>query len=120
MTLTLTPTPTPTLTTDPDPNQVQNVTCLQPAVEGTGNNVIDDALASTPLTSTRGRACDGGCCTDACSRVVFPTFATDEEVEAFRTELEHAMTEPFHQFSLSKCGAPSVPRLSLHLLPWLY
>jgi hypothetical protein len=41
-------------------------------------------------------------------------------VEAFRTELEHAMTEPFHQFSLSKCGAPSVPRLSLHLLPWLY
>jgi len=82
--------------------QVQNVTCLQPAVEGTGNNVIDDALASTPLHE--GRACDGGCCADACSRVVFPTFATDEEVEAFRTELEHAMVEPFHQFSLSKCA----------------
>lgn len=89
---------------------MQNVTCLQPAVEGTGNNVIDDALTSTPLTSTRGRACDGGCCTDTCSRVVFPTFATDEEVEAFRTELEHAMTEPFHQFSLSKCAALRVAR----------
>ena len=55
-----------------------NVTCLQPAEEGAGNNVIDDELASTPLRE--GRTCEGGCCTDACSRVVFPTFATQEEV----------------------------------------
>ena len=29
---------------------------------------------------------------------------SQEEVDAFRAELEHSMVEPFHQFSLSKCA----------------
>ena len=68
-----------------------NVTCLQPAEEGAGNNVIDDELASTPLRE--GRTCEGGCCTDACSRVVFPTFATQEEVRPPRRELSLSSPE---------------------------
>jgi len=79
-----------------------NVTCLQPAVEGTGDNVIDDELAATKLKP--GRVCAGGECCDACSRVHFPGFTTAPEAETFMAELEQVIVPPLHQFSLQKCA----------------
>ena len=84
--------------------QVRNVTCMQPARDGLEpeGGLMDDALAALPLRP--GRACDGGSCCDACSRVMFPAFATPAEVDAFLEELQHAIVPPLHQFSLAKCA----------------
>ena len=87
-----------------------NVTCMQPADDAPktrpehdpGYGVVDDDLLAVPLKP--GRACAGGTCCDACSRVVFPTFASIAESEAFLTELQLAIVPPFHQFSLQKCA----------------
>ena len=44
-----------------------NVTCMQPLVDGTGYDIINDDLAQLPLKE--GRTCEGGVCCDECSRV---------------------------------------------------
>lgn len=80
----------------------RNVTCMQPAEEGAGINVINDELTSVALRP--GRACVGGECCEACSRVTFPVFATHAESDAFVQELQSAITPPLHQFSLQKCA----------------
>jgi len=79
-----------------------NVTCQQPAEDGEGVNVIDQALLDVSLCP--GRACSGGVCCEACSRVTFPIFATRAECEAFLEELQYAITPPLHQFSIQKCA----------------
>lgn len=81
---------------------ISNVTCMQPAMEGTGTNLIDEELVQ--LTLREGRVCEGGECCAACSRVAFPLFATATETEAFLQELQHAIVPPLHQFSLQKCA----------------
>jgi hypothetical protein len=64
--------------------QTTNVTCMQPrddGVEGKAramNYIFDDA-AHKDLPLTEGRRCEGGTCCEACSRNVFPTFASEEE-----------------------------------------
>jgi hypothetical protein len=62
-----------------------NVTCMQPD-ESTGTegaarkmNYIFDDMSHRDLPLTEGRRCEGGTCCDACSRNIFPTFATDAE-----------------------------------------
>jgi len=65
-----------------------NVTCMQPSESGLttqGMNYIFDDSAAKDLDLTEGRRCEGGTCCDACSRNVFPTFATNGEtdLEAF-------------------------------------
>ena len=81
---------------------VRNVTCMQPAVEGGGYEVINDDLLAVDLRE--GRACADGTCCDACSRVNFPSFATQPEVSAFLSELQFSIVPPLHQFSLQKCA----------------
>jgi len=82
--------------------QATNVTCMQPVEEGGGYGVIDDDLVAVPLRP--GRACEGGDCCEACSRVLFPSFTSEAEADAFVKELEFSMVEPFEQFSLQKCA----------------
>ena len=82
-----------------------NVTCLQPAEQSDApdaHNKMDEALLAIPLKP--GRACHGGECCDACSRVVSPAFTTVAEADAFLDELRLAITPPLHQFSLQKCA----------------
>ncbi len=63
-----------------------NVTCMQPAEEtesvaGTArrmNYVFDDGDHKN-LPLSEGRRCEGGNCCDACSRNIFPTFASEKE-----------------------------------------
>lgn len=60
----------------------KNITCMQPASEGLsteGMNYIFDDAAHKDLTLKEGRKCEDGSCCDACSRNIFPTFATDYE-----------------------------------------
>ena len=78
-----------------------NVTCMQPVEEGTGYDLVNEELVQVPLRP--GRACDGGACCDACSRVSLPSFATAAEADAFRAEVEFVITPPTEQFSLQKC-----------------
>lgn len=65
--------------------QTTNVTCMQPddstGLEGAArkmNYVFDDGDHKN-LPLTEGRRCEGGNCCDACSRNIFPTFASHEE-----------------------------------------
>lgn len=83
--------------------QTTNVTCMQPAEEGGGYDVINDDLLKVPL-QPGGRVCDGGVCCEACSRVNLPSFATHAECEAFVNELQQVIVPPLHQFSLQKCA----------------
>lgn len=63
-----------------------NVTCMQPAgADGEAGaarrmNYIFDDSAHKHLPLTEGRCCEGGNCSDACSRNIFPTFASHKEV----------------------------------------
>lgn len=64
-----------------------NVTCMQPVVdEGIDgkarrmNYIFDDA-SHKDLPLEEGRRCEDGSCCDACSRNIFPTFATDKEID---------------------------------------
>ena len=65
--------------------QTTNVTCMQPD-EAVGteskakrlNYIMDDGCHKD-LPLAEGRRCEGGECCDACSRNIFPTFATDVE-----------------------------------------
>ena len=63
-----------------------NVTCMQPLVEeGMANaarrmNYIFDDMAHKHLPLMEGRRCEDGSCCDACSRNIFPTFASEDEV----------------------------------------
>ena len=63
-----------------------NLTCMQPELSGIEaaahniNYVLDDStMAELPLVE--GRKCQKGRCCDACSRNVFPTFATPAETD---------------------------------------
>eukprot|EP00535_Pseudo-nitzschia_heimii_P003816 CAMPEP_0197175886 /NCGR_PEP_ID=MMETSP1423-20130617/1977_1 /TAXON_ID=476441 /ORGANISM="Pseudo-nitzschia heimii, Strain UNC1101" /LENGTH=615 /DNA_ID=CAMNT_0042625135 /DNA_START=209 /DNA_END=2056 /DNA_ORIENTATION=+ len=61
-----------------------NVTCMQPrddGIEGKARamSYIFDDSSHKDLPLTEGRRCEGGTCCDACSRNVFPVFATDRE-----------------------------------------
>jgi len=52
-----------------------------------------------------GRACRGGACCAACSRVTYDALITPAEAEAFTRELDFVWPEDTgHQFSLSKCA----------------
>jgi len=93
------------------PRSTHNVTCKQPTVdapktraeEEPGYNVINDELLAVPLRE--GRACVGGRCCEACSRVTFESLCTVEEVDAFVQELEVVWPDDTgHQFSISKCA----------------
>eukprot|EP00578_Thalassiosira_sp_NH16_P016919 CAMPEP_0181123046 /NCGR_PEP_ID=MMETSP1071-20121207/25661_1 /TAXON_ID=35127 /ORGANISM="Thalassiosira sp., Strain NH16" /LENGTH=1033 /DNA_ID=CAMNT_0023208103 /DNA_START=49 /DNA_END=3150 /DNA_ORIENTATION=+ len=63
--------------------QRTNVTCMQPETSGANriamNSIFDDA-AHKDLPLMEGRRCEGGTCCDACSRNIFPTFASDAEI----------------------------------------
>eukprot|EP00563_Minutocellus_polymorphus_P016147 CAMPEP_0181050762 /NCGR_PEP_ID=MMETSP1070-20121207/16690_1 /TAXON_ID=265543 /ORGANISM="Minutocellus polymorphus, Strain NH13" /LENGTH=267 /DNA_ID=CAMNT_0023129731 /DNA_START=19 /DNA_END=819 /DNA_ORIENTATION=+ len=60
-----------------------NVTCMQPKEEGLTSaaqmNYIFDDSSHKDLPLTEGRRCEDGRCCDACSRSIFPTFATEAE-----------------------------------------
>jgi hypothetical protein len=61
-----------------------NVTCMQPrddGVEGRAQamSYIFDDSAHKDLPLTEGRRCEDGHCCDACSRNIFPTFASEAE-----------------------------------------
>ena len=64
----------------------KNVTCMQPDDSGgmagaarKMNYVFDDGDHKN-LPLTEGRRCEGGTCCDACSRNIFPTFASEAEI----------------------------------------
>jgi len=64
--------------------QRTNITCMQPTQEGIntiGMNYIFDDSAAMDLPLEEGRRCEDGNCCDACSRNIFPTFATDGELD---------------------------------------
>lgn len=62
-----------------------NVTCMQPdeslgvAAKAQRMSYIFDDSSHKDLPLTEGRRCEGGTCCDACSRNIFPTFASEEE-----------------------------------------
>ena len=60
-----------------------NVTCMQPKDEGLTSahqmNYIFDDSSHKDLPLTEGRRCEDGHCCDACSRNIYPTFASDAE-----------------------------------------
>ncbi len=63
-----------------------NVTCMQPRDDGdAGNaramNYIFDDSSHKDLPLEEGRRCEDGTCCDACSRNIFPTFATEHEID---------------------------------------
>tara|TARA_B110001452_G_scaffold266827_1_gene274747 strand:+ start:1220 stop:2176 length:957 start_codon:yes stop_codon:yes gene_type:complete len=88
-----------------------NVTCMRPVEEGAGYDLVNEELVQVPLRP--GRACDGGVCCDACSRVSLPSFATAAEADAFRAEVEFVITPPTEQFSLQSArSATRAPRSS--------
>jgi len=61
-----------------------NVTCMMPEQEGANrigmNSIFDDA-AHKDLPLEEGRRCAGGDCSCACSRNIFPTFASSSEID---------------------------------------
>jgi len=64
--------------------QTTNVTCMKPALEGEEGaqermNYIFDDSTHKDIKLAEGRRCEDGHCCDACSRNVFPTFATESE-----------------------------------------
>ena len=63
-----------------------NVTCMQPKKDSEETNAramnyIFDDMAHKDLPLMEGRVCADGRCCDACSRNVFPTFATEAECD---------------------------------------
>ena len=61
-----------------------NITCMQPALEGAASfgqalGYIMDDISHQDLKLKEGRKCEGGTCCEACSRNVFPTFASGPE-----------------------------------------
>ena len=63
-----------------------NLTCMQPRLKGADNAghglgyVMDDSsMVDLPLSA--GRKCDDGTCCDACSRNIFPRFASEAECD---------------------------------------
>lgn len=89
-----------------------NVTCMQPKLSGADNmnhalSYIFDDSTHKDLPLKEGRRCEDGRCCDACSRNIFPTFATDAEtrLETFPelasftfNELEKVATGTILQF----------------------
>ena len=64
--------------------QTTNVTCMQPKKDSKETNAramnyIFDDMAHKDLPLMEGRVCADGRCCDACSRNIFPTFATEAE-----------------------------------------
>uniref|UniRef100_A0A7S2DMN5 Fe2OG dioxygenase domain-containing protein n=2 Tax=Octactis speculum TaxID=3111310 RepID=A0A7S2DMN5_9STRA len=62
-----------------------NITCMQPKFEGVENaahgiGYLMDDSTHKDLPLQEGRKCEGGSCCDACSRNIFPTFATEAEI----------------------------------------
>ena len=83
---------------------VQNVTCMRPAEGVDGSWCFDEALFG--LSLREGRACVGGACCDACSRVCWPDLATPEEMHAFRT-LANQVMAPVEEHP--QCVMPNSP-----------
>lgn len=66
--------------------QTTNVTCMQPrddGIEGKARamSYIFDDSSHKDLPLSEGRRCEDGTCCDACSRNIFPTFASDRETD---------------------------------------
>jgi hypothetical protein len=60
-----------------------NVTCMMPEEAGAnriGMNYIFDDSAHKDLPLQEGRRCEGGSCCDKCSRNIFPTFASNDDI----------------------------------------
>ncbi|KAL9189338.1 hypothetical protein ACHAXT_011828 [Thalassiosira profunda] len=72
-----------------------NVTCMQPDdsdnFQGKMNYVFDDS-SHKDLPLMEGRRCEGGTCCDACSRNLYPTFATENESDLGRFEGIESLT----------------------------
>jgi hypothetical protein len=89
-----------------------NVTCMQPRHSGAaaaahGLSYIFDDSTHKDLPLKEGRRCEGGTCCNACSRNIFPTFASHAEtsLETFPelasltlNDLEHVSTGAILQF----------------------
>ena len=73
---------------------VQNVTCMRPveSVDPKAVGCFNDELLQVPLTT--GRICEGGVCSDACSRVHLPLLATPAECILFRNLADDFMKNP--------------------------
>ena len=67
--------------------QTTNLTCLQPVEEGgvagasVGLGYLFDDGAHADLPLKEGRRCEGGRCCAACSRALYPSFASDAECD---------------------------------------
>ena len=94
---------------------VQNVTCLQPATDTDGMRKYNEQLLSLPLR--RGRACVGGCCSDACSRTLWSHLATRDECEQLIARANRIMpapeSHPHHNMYLMLCAASGEVRTTL-------
>ena len=93
-----------------------NVTCMKPAGDvSSGYQCFDDDLSG--LTLEPGRVCAGGCCSDACSRVLLPDFASSDEAEGFRSSVESLMASeeehPHHNMYMMMCAAAGDVRATL-------
>lgn len=97
------------------PRLVTNLTCMRPADGIDGTRKFDEELLALPLCV--GRACVGGVCSDACSRVCWPEFATADEIAAFRACLDWLMVpmeeHPHHNLYLKSCCAAADARTTL-------
>ena len=94
---------------------VQNVTCKRPDDNVCGAQCFDDSLLTLPLQD--GRACHGGDCSCACSRIELPAFATPEEAICFRNCVDSLMPSehehPHHNLYLMSCAAAGDVRATL-------
>jgi hypothetical protein len=96
---------------------IQQLRCLRPTDSAdygpSGPNIRGDNLMS--LETEAGRVCLDGACTDACSRVVVPTFATHAECEEL-CRLAPALMGPLpdgESLSDDECALAGNPQLGL-------
>ena len=97
---------------------VKNVTCMRPADGVDGARLFEDELLELPLRP--GRACQGGCCSRACSRALFFELATHDECNDFVQQVQSLMPpgdeRPHTNMYLAACAAAGSARTMLTYL----
>ena len=78
------------------------VPCAKPAEGMDGYGLADEELLR--MVTEPGRACQGGTCCSACSRIIFDCFATAAECDALRQRASALMRPTTHNLYLDRCA----------------